>query len=96
MSKDNNIQYLLTIYNQNYNTDILRQLYHSSDAPHYIKGHTLAAFMMATVAVLAIIFKHLLNRENKRRENLSEEEKKREEEMLSEPSDKHPDFRYIT
>ncbi|KAI9008886.1 major facilitator superfamily domain-containing protein [Phycomyces nitens] len=50
------------------------QIYRATDAPYYSRGHAACVGLMAGAVVLSLLFKYLLNRENKRRENLTEEE----------------------
>ncbi|KAG2222458.1 hypothetical protein INT45_013371 [Circinella minor] len=69
-------------------------VYRADDAPHYIRGHTICLALMLCGAMLALLLKYLLYRENKRRDNLTPEEHRIECER-KEPCDKHPDFRYI-
>lgn len=71
------------------------QVYRADDGPHYIRGHTICACLMAGAVVIALIFKYLLHRINKKRDNLSPEEYAaacKGEDLC----DLHPDFRYIT
>ncbi|KAG0244074.1 hypothetical protein BGW41_000502 [Actinomortierella wolfii] len=71
------------------------QMYRADDAPLYVRGHTIAGTMMFLSAVLTLIFKYLLERENKRRDNLTPEEYAKEA-AGEELCDNHPDFRYIS
>lgn len=50
------------------------QVYQAWDAPHYTRGHTICAALMACAIVLSLIYKFLLIRMNKKRENMTEEE----------------------
>ncbi|PRP79243.1 hypothetical protein PROFUN_13036 [Planoprotostelium fungivorum] len=52
--------------------------------------------LTARNAVLALILKGLFTLENKRRVNLDDTRRTMEIERLPEPSDKHPDFQYIS
>ncbi|OZJ04848.1 hypothetical protein BZG36_02616 [Bifiguratus adelaidae] len=71
------------------------QVYRAEDAPFYPRGHTICACLMGFGALTAFVFKILLNRENRRRDNLTPEQYQKE---LSrpEPADWHPDWRYIS
>ncbi|KAF9167630.1 hypothetical protein DFQ26_003786 [Actinomortierella ambigua] len=71
------------------------QMYRADDAPLYVRGHTTAAVMMFLCAILILIFKYLLIKENKRRDNLTPEEYAKEA-SGEELCDNHPDFRYIS
>ncbi|KAI7881294.1 MFS general substrate transporter [Lichtheimia hyalospora FSU 10163] len=71
------------------------QVYQAWDAPHYTRGHTICAALMACAIVLSVIYKLLLIRMNKKRENMTEEEYNKAcqgEELC----DHHPDFRYMS
>lgn len=50
------------------------QVYQAWDAPHYTRGHTICAALMACAIVLSVTYKMLLIRMNKKRENMTEEE----------------------
>jgi hypothetical protein len=50
------------------------QVYRSDDAPYYSRGHEICMGLMCGAWVLSLLFKYLLERENKRRENLTPEE----------------------
>ncbi|KAF9167629.1 hypothetical protein DFQ26_003785 [Actinomortierella ambigua] len=71
------------------------QMYRADDAPLYVRGHATAAVMMFLSGVLTLIFKYLLDKENKRRDNLTPEEYAKEA-AGEELCDNHPDFRYIS
>ncbi|KAI8074191.1 major facilitator superfamily domain-containing protein [Gongronella butleri] len=70
-------------------------VYRADDAPLYKRGHTISACLMAGVVLFSITFKLLLERENKRRDNLTPEQHAKEA-ARPEPCDWHPDFRYIS
>ncbi|GJJ75758.1 MFS transporter, ACS family, allantoate permease [Entomortierella parvispora] len=72
------------------------QIYRASDAADgYVRGHTICAVMMGLSAVLVMIMKYGLIRENRRRDNLTPEEFAREAEG-DELCDHHPGFRYYS
>ncbi|KAG0174546.1 hypothetical protein DFQ28_005881 [Apophysomyces sp. BC1034] len=71
------------------------QIYRADDAPFYTRGHEICMGLMAGVVVVSLTFKFLLERENRRRENLTEEEFKRESQG-EDLCDLHPGFRYIS
>lgn len=71
------------------------QMYRAEDAPYYAKGNSAACGLMCGVFVFSLLFKYLLNRENKRRDNLTEEEFKKEA-SGEELCDLHPGFRYMS
>ncbi|SAM04889.1 hypothetical protein [Absidia glauca] len=54
------------------------QVYRSDDAPYYSRGHEICMGLMCGAWVLSLLFKYLLERENKRRENLTPEERAQE------------------
>jgi predicted MFS family arabinose efflux permease len=71
------------------------QMYRAEDAPKYARGNEIAMGLMCGVVVLSTIFKILLNRENKRRDNLTEEQFAKEAEG-EDLCDRHPGFRYLS
>ncbi|KAF7723576.1 hypothetical protein EC973_001817 [Apophysomyces ossiformis] len=71
------------------------QIYRADDAPYYTRGHEICMGLMAGVVVVSLTFKFLLERENRRRANLTEEEFKRESQG-EDLCDLHPGFRYIS
>ncbi|KAF9085591.1 hypothetical protein BGX23_009538 [Mortierella sp. AD031] len=71
------------------------QLYRNDDAPLYIRGHTISGSLMVVATLLALTFKLLLMRENRRRDRLTPEEFERES-SVPDAADKHPSFRYYT
>ncbi|KAI8582476.1 hypothetical protein K450DRAFT_227361 [Umbelopsis ramanniana AG] len=71
------------------------QVYRSTDAPFYTTGHAICLALMCTSMVTTLTFKYLLNRENKRRENLTPEQFEQESQG-TDLCDKHPGFRYIS
>ncbi|CAO3594270.1 unnamed protein product [Absidia cylindrospora] len=71
------------------------QIYRADDAPYYSRGHEICLGLMAGAWILSLLFKYLLEKENKRRDNLTPEQ--REIEASGEDlCDMHPDFRYIS
>ncbi|ORZ24253.1 major facilitator superfamily domain-containing protein [Absidia repens] len=71
------------------------QIYRADDAPYYSRGHEICLGLMAGAWILSLLFKYLLEKENKRRDNLTPEQ--REKEASGEDlCDLHPDFRYIS
>ncbi|KAI7871501.1 major facilitator superfamily domain-containing protein [Spinellus fusiger] len=71
------------------------QVYRATDAPYYIRGNTICACISAVCCLLSLLSKYLLERENKRRSNLSAEEHKKESSGAN-LCDNHPDYRYIS
>ncbi|KAK9764896.1 hypothetical protein K7432_007216 [Basidiobolus ranarum] len=71
------------------------QIYRADDAPFYPRGHAICLACMALGWVSALVFKWLLIRENRRRDNLTPEQHQKECNQI-EPADWHPDFRYIS
>lgn len=71
------------------------QMYRADDAPKYAKGNAAAMGLMCGVVVFSTIFKILLDRENKRRDNLTEEQFAKEAEG-EDLCDRHPGFRYLS
>ncbi|CAO3613669.1 unnamed protein product [Cunninghamella blakesleeana] len=71
------------------------QVYRIDDAPLYVRGNAICMALMFGAFVFSVIFKLMLIRENKRRDNLTPEQFE-EEASREEPCDKHPGFRYIT
>ncbi|CAO3665000.1 unnamed protein product [Umbelopsis vinacea] len=71
------------------------QVYRSTDAPYYTTGHAICLALMCTSMITTSIFKFLLNRENKRRDNLTTEQREKECQG-TDLCDMHPDFRYIS
>lgn len=53
---------------------IAGQIYPDSDAPHYIRGHSVCLGMMAGVAIMCLVLKFILWKINKKRESLTPEE----------------------
>lgn len=50
------------------------QVYRADDAPYYTRGHEICVGLMAGVVVLSCLFKYLLHRINKKRDNMTLEE----------------------
>ena len=72
------------------------QMYRADDAPNqYARGNSIAMGLMCGVVVVSLTFKWSLNRENKRRENLTEEEFAKEA-AGEDLCDRHPGFRYLS
>ncbi|GAA5812716.1 hypothetical protein MFLAVUS_006174 [Mucor flavus] len=71
------------------------QMYRADDAPAYVTGNAAALGLMCSVVVISLIFKYFLNKENKRRDNLTEEEFNKEAEG-EDLCDRHPGFRYTS
>ncbi|CAO3589591.1 unnamed protein product [Absidia cylindrospora] len=71
------------------------QVYRADDAPFYPRGHSICLGLMCGAWVFSLLFKFLLNRENKRRANLTPEQHAKEA-SGEELCDLHPDFRYIS
>ncbi|KAI9323600.1 major facilitator superfamily domain-containing protein [Dichotomocladium elegans] len=71
------------------------QVYLGFDAPKYKRGHTICACLMGLAIFFSLLFKYLLHRINKKRDNMSPEEYKKACEG-EELCDLHPDFRYMT
>ncbi|KAI9263410.1 major facilitator superfamily domain-containing protein [Phascolomyces articulosus] len=71
------------------------QIYRTQDGPFYARGHEICAGLLAGAIVLSCVFKFLLHRINKKRDNLTEEEYKKACEG-TDLCDNHPDFRYMT
>ncbi|KAH8552660.1 major facilitator superfamily domain-containing protein [Umbelopsis sp. PMI_123] len=71
------------------------QVYRSTDAPFYTTGHAVCLALMCTSLITTLTFKYLLNRENKRRDNLTPEQYLKESQG-TDLCDMHPDFRYIS
>lgn len=71
------------------------QMYRAEDAPAYVTGNAAALGLMCSVVVISLIFKFFLNKENKRRDNLTEEEFNKEAEG-EDLCDRHPGFRYTS
>ncbi|ORX62709.1 MFS general substrate transporter [Hesseltinella vesiculosa] len=71
------------------------QVYRADDGPLYRRGNEICCGLMAGVVVFSLIFKYLLERENKRRDNLTPEQYAKEA-AVPEPCDWHPDFRYVS
>ncbi|KAI8994963.1 major facilitator superfamily domain-containing protein [Pilobolus umbonatus] len=74
---------------------IAGQIYRSNDKPYYTRGNCIACALIVCVAIVALVFKYVLLRENRRRDSLTEEEV-RIESIKDNLCDKHPDFRYMT
>jgi predicted MFS family arabinose efflux permease len=71
------------------------QMYRAEDAPKYATGNSAAMGLMCGVVVISLAFKYFLNKENTRRENLSEEEFAKEA-SGEDLCDRHPGFRYLS
>lgn len=71
------------------------QMYRADDAPAYVKGNAAALGFMCAVVIISILFKYSLDRENNRRDNLTEEEFNKEA-AGDELCDRHPGFRYLS
>ncbi|KAL1916868.1 uncharacterized protein VTP21DRAFT_5065 [Calcarisporiella thermophila] len=72
------------------------QIYREDDRQNgYIRGHIICMSCLFAAFVLCCLFKYLLRRENRRRDQLTPEEYEREAQG-EELCDWHPDFRYIT
>ncbi|CAM0138532.1 hypothetical protein VKS41_007148 [Umbelopsis sp. WA50703] len=71
------------------------QVYRADDAPYYTRGHAICLALMCTSLLATSTFKYLLNRENRRRDNLTPEQYEKECQG-TDLCDKHPDFRYIS
>ncbi|KAI8086542.1 major facilitator superfamily domain-containing protein [Halteromyces radiatus] len=71
------------------------QVYRADDAPYYSRGHEICLGLMCGAWVCSLLFKFLLERENKRRDNLTPEQHAKEA-SGEELCDLHPDFRYIS
>ncbi|KAF9916486.1 hypothetical protein BX616_003627 [Lobosporangium transversale] len=72
------------------------QIYRAPDAKNgFVRGHTICACMMGISGVLILVMKYFLQRENKRRANLTPEEYAREAEG-EDLCDNHPGFTYYT
>jgi hypothetical protein len=72
-------------------------LYQEDDAPQYLIGHVLSAVFLFLGAIIALLLKWLLYRENHRRANMPPEERRKVIVTMSSTfiGDNHPDFRYI-
>lgn len=70
------------------------QIYRANDAPLYAVGNLAAMGLMIGAVVFSCIFKFLLDRENKRRDNLTPEEFAHE--AATQICDRHPGFRYMS
>ncbi|CAO3622266.1 unnamed protein product [Mucor hiemalis] len=71
------------------------QMYRADDAPKYARGNSIAMGLMCGVVVISLLFKYALNRENNRRDNLTEEQFA-EEAKGEDLCDRHPGFRYLS
>ncbi|CAO3685517.1 unnamed protein product [Rhizopus stolonifer] len=71
------------------------QIYRSNDAPQYARANSVALGLMCGVVVFSLLFKWILNRENKRRDHLTPEEYEKEA-SGKDLCDHHPDFRYLS
>ncbi|KAI7902835.1 major facilitator superfamily domain-containing protein [Cokeromyces recurvatus] len=71
------------------------QIYRIDDAPLYGRANLIAMGLMCCVVLFSLLFKWSLNRENKRRDELTEEEYNYEASKF-EPCDRHPGFRYMS
>ncbi|KAK9761586.1 hypothetical protein K7432_013417 [Basidiobolus ranarum] len=73
----------------------ISQIYRVDDAPYYTRGHTICMLCMGLGCISTLLFKWLLIRENRRREELTPAQYNEECSQV-EPADWHPDFRYIS
>lgn len=71
------------------------QMYRADDAPQYVVGNGAALGLMSGVVVISLVFKYFLDKENKRRDNLTEEQFNAEA-SGEDLCDKHPGFRYLS
>lgn len=71
------------------------QMYRDDDRPKYARGNSIAMGLMCGVVAVSLLFKWSLNRENARRENLTEEQFA-EEAKGEDLCDRHPGFRYLS
>ncbi|KAG2198266.1 hypothetical protein INT47_004350 [Mucor saturninus] len=71
------------------------QMYRAEDAPKYVIGNSAALGLMVAVFLISLGLKYDLDRENARRDNLTEEEFNQEAEG-DDLCDKHPAFRYLS
>lgn len=71
------------------------QMYRAEDAPKYAIGNSAALGLMCGVVVVSLGLKYTLDKENARRDNLTEEEFNQEADG-EDLCDKHPAFRYLS
>ncbi|KAI7879937.1 MFS general substrate transporter [Lichtheimia hyalospora FSU 10163] len=71
------------------------QVYRANDAPQYIRAHSACAALMFVQIIIILVYKYLLIRINRKRDNMTPEEYRKACEG-DELCDLHPDFRYIT
>ncbi|KAK4516656.1 uncharacterized protein ATC70_011633 [Mucor velutinosus] len=70
------------------------QIYRANDAPLYATGNLAAMGLMIGAVTFSLLFKFLLERENKRRDNLTPEQYAHE--AATNICDRHPGFRYMS